>query len=73
MVCRGDQLQGPEVKSFIIAALCESFRFDCDLELFGSSGLVPLDNACEAWIKDLVQGSKVDETLDRDFASQGTK
>ncbi|KAL2327911.1 hypothetical protein Fmac_021338 [Flemingia macrophylla] len=38
-VCRGDKLQGPEV-SLIVAALCESFRFDCDLELvrqFGSS------------------------------------
>ncbi|KAL2331057.1 hypothetical protein Fmac_018638 [Flemingia macrophylla] len=57
MMCHGDQLQGPEV-SFIVVALCESFRFDCDFELvrqFGSSGLVPLDNACGAWIKAVIQ------------------
>ncbi|KAL2316918.1 hypothetical protein Fmac_030794 [Flemingia macrophylla] len=66
IVCRGDQLQGPEV-SFTVAALCESFRFDRALELvrqFGSSGLVPLDNAYGAWIKGLVQGGRVDEALE---------
>ncbi|KAL2319855.1 hypothetical protein Fmac_028824 [Flemingia macrophylla] len=50
MVCRRDQLQGPEV-SFIVVALCESFLFDFALELvrqFGSSSLVLLDNAYEA-------------------------
>lgn len=66
IVCRGDELQGPEV-SFIIGALCESFRFDRAVELvrqFGSCGLVPLDHAYGTWIKGLVQSGRVDEALE---------
>lgn len=66
LVCRGEELQGPEV-SFIVGALCESFRFERAVELvrqFGSSGLVPLDHAYGVWIKGLVQVGKVDEALE---------
>ena len=70
LMCRGEGLKGPEV-SFLVGALCESFRFERAVELvkqFGSSGLVPLDHAYGAWVKGLVQGGRVDEALE--FFSQ---
>ncbi|KAK7372694.1 hypothetical protein VNO80_06081 [Phaseolus coccineus] len=70
LMCRGKGLKGPEV-SFLVGALCESFRFERAVELvkqFGSSGLVPLDHAYGAWVKGLVKGGRVDEALE--FFSQ---
>ncbi|KAG4962064.1 hypothetical protein AAZX31_14G038100 [Glycine max] len=70
LMCRGEELKGPEV-SFLIDALCESYRFERAVELvkqFGSSGLVPLDHAYGVWIKGLVRGGRVDEALE--FFSQ---
>ncbi|TKY57095.1 Pentatricopeptide repeat-containing protein [Spatholobus suberectus] len=66
LVCRGEELKGPEV-GFLVGALCESFRFERAVDLvrqFGGSGLVPLDHAYGVWIKGLVQGGKVDEALE---------
>ena len=70
LMCRGEELKGPEV-SFLVGALCESYRFERAFELvkqFGSSGLVPLDHAYGVWIKGLVRGGRVDEALE--FFSQ---
>lgn len=66
LVGSGKELHGSEV-SFLVRALCESNMFDRAFELvreFGSSGLVPLDNAYGVWIKGLVQHGKLDEALE---------
>ncbi|KAK7320485.1 hypothetical protein VNO77_29996 [Canavalia gladiata] len=75
LVCRGTELQGPEV-SFLVTTLCESNRFERAVELvrqFGNSGLVPLEHAYGMWIRGLVQVGRVDEALEFFMQKKGSE